>query len=217
MMPSMRVAVIGATGWLGGLVAGEALQRGHTVTAILRDPARAEALDRRADSAVASVTDGDALAAAFAGRDAIVGAYRAPQDDPDEMPRAAASVIDAARRAGVGRMVWIGGTGVLKVPGSGTEIVDLPEFPSGWRASTLAHREALATFRRDAADLAWTYVSVPRTIEPAERTGSYRTGADELLVDDRGESRISAEDFAVAIVDLLESGSGVRAHLTFAY
>jgi uncharacterized protein len=217
MISGMRAAVIGATGWLGGLVLDEALERGHAVTAILRDPSRAEALDPRAASAVASVTEGEALAVAFAGQDAIVGAYRASRDDPDEMPRAAATVIEAARRAEVDRIVWIGGTGVLKVPGSGTDIVDLPEFPADWRPSTLAHREALATFRRGADDLDWTYVSVPRTIEPGERTGSYRTGVEELLTDERGESRISAEDFAIAIVDLLGSGSGIRAHVTFAY
>jgi putative NADH-flavin reductase len=211
-----RICVIGATGWLGGAVVTEALERGHSVTGILRDPARAEVLDPRAGTAQANVTDGDALARAFTGHDAIFGAYRAPSEDPDEMPKAAGTAIAAARRAGVSRIVWTGGTGVLKIPGGERDIVDLPEFPSDWKAAALAHREALNTFRRDATDLDWTYVSVPRVIEPGERTGSYRVGQDTLLLDERGESRITAEDFAVAVVDLLESGAHARAHITFA-
>jgi putative NADH-flavin reductase len=213
----VRICVIGATGWLGGAVVAEALERGHSITGVLRDAARAEALDPRAATAQANVTDEEALAGAFAGHDAVYGAYRAPGDDPDEMPKAAGTAIAAARRAGVPRLVWTGGTGVLKAPGGGSDLVDLPQFPSEWRPSTLAHREALATFRRQGADLEWTYVSVPRAIEPGERTGSYRVGRDELLLDERGESKISAEDFALGIVDLLESGAHAHEHVTLAY
>jgi putative NADH-flavin reductase len=211
----VRICVIGATGWLGGLVVGEALERGHALTAVVRDAG--PALDDRVEVRLASITDGDALAAALPGHDSIVVAYRAPADDPDEMPRAARELTASARRAEVRRIVWIGGTGTLQVPGGGTDIVDLPEFPGEWKDATLAHREALNVFRREAGDLDWTYISVPRTIEPGERTGSYRVGGDELLVDERGESRISAEDLAVAVVDLLESGERSGSRITLAY
>ncbi len=213
----MRLAVIGATGWLGGLVTREALERGHTVTAILRDSARGAALDAPVSTAVAKVTDTGALGAALEGHDGLFSGYRAPRENPEEMPEAARSVIEAARAAGVRRVVWPGGTGTLKVPGADTYIVDIPQFPEEWRAPNLAHREALELFRKEAGDLEWTYVSIPRTIESGERTGSYRVGGDELLVDEAGESRISAEDFAVAVLDLLEGDEDVCRRITVAY
>jgi uncharacterized protein len=211
----MRLAVIGATGWLGGLVVGEALDRGHDVTAVVR--VEGSALDARAGTRVADIADRDALAAALAGHDAVFSGYRAPREDPGRMVGAARSLIEAARAAGVRRVVWPGGTGTLQVPGGGMDIVDVPQFPEEWKAPTLAHRDVLNLFRAEAGDLAWTYVSLPRTIEPGERSGSYRVGGDELLLDENGESRISAEDFAVAVLDLLERDEHAGERITVAY
>lgn len=213
----MRLAVIGATGWLGGLVAREALERGHEVTAIVRDLARGESLDSRLAVAVASIMDSAALPGAIDGHDAVVSGYRAPSEQPGEIPVAAKTLIDAARQSGVRRIVWPGGTGTLKVPGGELDIVDLPSFPAEWKDVTLAHRDALNVFRGESDDLDWTYISLPRTIEPGERTGSYRIGHDELLLDERGESRVSAEDFAVAVLDLLERGEHQGTRITLGY
>lgn len=218
MPESLQVGVLGASGWIGGLVVAEALERELDVVAVLRDPTRGEGLDVRATRRVANVTDRPALEAALAGCHAVVGAYRAPRETPDEMPVAAATTIAAARSAGAGRMVWLGGTGTLQVPGDGGDIVDRPEFPDQWKASTLAHREALRTFRREAGDITWTYISLPMTIEAeGERTGSYRVGADEPLVDDEGQNRISVKDLAVAIVDLLLDDETAGRRITVAY
>lgn len=213
----MTVGVIGATGWIGGLVVGEALDRGHQVTAIVRDLSRAEALDARAGAAVASIIDQAAVAGAIEGDDAVVSAYRAPREQPEEMLIAARALIDAARQTGVRRIVWTGGTGALQVPGGGGDIVDQPGFPAEWKAPTLAHRDTLKLFRREAADLDWTYVSPPVLIEPGDRTGSYRVGNDELLLDEQGQSRISAEDLAAAVLDLLERAEHCGRHITLAY
>jgi uncharacterized protein len=213
----VRLAVIGASGWIGGLVTGEALERGHEVTGLLRDSGKAEALPGGAGSAVADVTDAEAVANAIDGHDAIVGAYRAPAEQPEQMPQAARSVCEAAGRSGVTRLIWTGGTGVMRVPGTDTDVVDLPQFPEEWRASTLAHREALQVLRSDGEELDWTYVCPPRTIEPGDRTGEYRTSVDDMLFDENGQSRISAEDFAVAVVDLLESGEHRGERVNFAY
>jgi putative NADH-flavin reductase len=103
------------------------------------------------------------------------------------------------------------------VPGGGEDIVDRPEFPAEWKARTLAHRDTLRLFRREAEDLDWTYVSPPTLTAPGERTGSYRVGGDELLLDESGESRISAEDLAVAVLDLLERSEHRGARITLAY
>jgi hypothetical protein len=137
-------------------VASEALERGHQVTAVVRDPNRAELLDARVGSALASVTDREALAAAIEGQDAVVCAYRTPRERPEEMTMAARAVMDAVRRAGVLRVVWVGGTGNLQGPGGGADIVDLPSFPPDWKGVTLAHRDTLDLFRREAEGLDWT-------------------------------------------------------------
>jgi putative NADH-flavin reductase len=195
----MRIAVIGASGWLGGLAAAEARERGHEVTEVGR--------------ANADATDPDATKRVLGGHDAVVSAYRAPPDNLDEMYDVARSVM----AAGVARIAWIGGTGVLRVPGGGPDIVDLPQFPADWRPGTLVHRDVRNMFRDDGAELEWTYISPPRSIEDGERTGSYRTGVEEMVFDNEGQSAISAQDFAAAIVDVLENGTHVREHVTFAY
>src|SRR4249919_1029994 len=110
----MRLAIVGATGWLGGLVAAEALDRGHPVTAVVRDPGRADRVDARAHVAVATLGDPEGLDEALSGHDAVLSAYRAPADAPGDMPAQAGSLLTAARRAGVRRIVWIGGTAVLE-------------------------------------------------------------------------------------------------------
>jgi putative NADH-flavin reductase len=213
----MRLAIVGATGWLGGLVAAEALNRGHSVTAVVRDPGRADRIDSRARVAVAKLGDPEGLDEALSGHDAVLSAYRAPADTPGEMPAQAGSLLTAARRAGVRRIVWIGGTAVLETPDGSGDIVDLPAFPEDWRAAGLAHRETLNAFRSEGVDLDWTYVCPPTGIAPGERTGVYRVGVDRLLVDEEGQSTVSAEDFAVGVADLLESGDHVRERVTIAY
>jgi len=98
----------------------------------------------------------------------------------------------------------------------GVRVVDTPEFPADWKPVALAHADALEIFR-DVDHLDWTYVSPPALIEAGERTGSYRTGTDTLLVDDSGASRITHPDFAIAIADELEQGTAIRQRITVAH
>ena len=213
----MRLAVIGASGWIGGLVAAEAHARGHEVTALVRDPVRGAAVAPGARTVVAALGDTQAVADALSGQDAVCSAYRAPHEAPSEMLPAARSLLEGARTAGVRRFLWVGSTAALQVPGAGGDVVDLPGFPEDWRASGLVHRETLNLFRAEGEDLDWTYACPPTSIAPGERTGSYRIRPDELLLDDEGQSRISAEDFAAAVVDVLEAGTHVRERIAIAY
>jgi uncharacterized protein len=213
----MRLAVIGATGWLGGLFVREALARGHSVTAVIRDPAGTVSLPEGVASALASIHDTPSLAAAIAGHDAVLSAYRTPIQTPELMLPGARSLLDAARQRSVARVVWIGGTGALRLPDGGGDIVDVPGFPQEWRAITLAHRATRDLFRAEVGDLEWTYVSPPQTIEDGERTGAYRVGVDELLLGVEGPGRISSQDFAVGLLDLIERREHIGEHVTFAY
>ncbi len=96
-------------------------------------------------------------------------------------------------------------------------MVDTPEFPAAWKGIALAHRDALEVYRKEGNDLEWTYISPPALIEPGTRTGKFRVGADQLLVDANGQSRISAEDYAIALVDEAETPKHVRKRFTVAY
>jgi uncharacterized protein len=100
----------------------------------------------------------------------------------------------------------------------GLQLVDAPDFPAEWKGIALAHREALDVYRKAGmAEFDWTAVSPAALIEPGTRTGKYRTGTDQLLVDDKGKSYISAEDFAAAVVDEIEKPQFEDKRFTVAY
>jgi putative NADH-flavin reductase len=109
-------------------------------------------------------------------------------------------------------IAWIG---VWRAPG--VRLVDTPEFPGLYKSEALAAAERLGVIRAEAGDLDWTYISPAAIIEPGERTGTFRTGGDRLLTDAAGDSRISAEDYAIALVDELEKDNAVQRRITVAY
>ena len=215
----MKVLLYGATGVIGSRVATELLGRGHLVTAAVRDAARAEGLDPRVGSVVSDVTDPSSIASAVDGHDVVISAVGPGYDGS-----APASFLSDATHAlvkglqSVGtqpRLVLVGGAGSLEVA-PGLDLVDTPDFPALWKPTALSHREGLH-YLRTVTDLDWTYFSPAALIEPGERTGTFRLGGDQLLTDAQGESRISAEDFAIALVDVAESGQPVRQRVTVAY
>jgi uncharacterized protein len=202
----MKIALFGARGTIGQRIAAEAKARGHPVTSLGRET---------------DVTDAASVARAVAGHDAVVSAV-GPGLGPDSRPpgmlsAAARALLAGAKTAAVRRLVVVGGAGSLEVA-PGKQLVDQPGFPEAWKAVAVAHRDALEVYRasRDPA-VEWVYVSPAALIQPGERTGKYRIGGDGLLVDARGESRISAEDYAVAIVDELEQRAHSRARISVAY
>jgi putative NADH-flavin reductase len=118
------------------------------------------------------------------------------------------------QKAGVRRFLMVGGAGSLEVA-PGLQLVDAPDFPAAWKGIALAHRDALNVLK--GSDLDWTSLSPAALIEPGVRTGKFRLGTDQLVMDDKGESKISAEDFAVAAVDELEKNAHVRQRFTLGY
>ena len=127
---------------------------------------------------------------------------------------AARGLLAGLRKGGVRRLVVVGGAGSLEVA-PGMQLVDTPQFPTAWKAVADAHRAALAIYREE-PDLEWTVVAPAAMIAPGVRTGHYRAGGDQLLVDAKGESRISAEDYAVAIADEVETPRHIRRRFTVA-
>ncbi|QGZ61735.1 NAD(P)-dependent oxidoreductase [Paraburkholderia acidisoli] len=214
MSQALKIALFGATGMIGSRIAAEAVRRGHTVSALVRDPARvptgANLAAQRAD-----LLDAASVAAAVRGHDVIASAYAPPKAQPAEVLGASRALVEGARAAGVKRLVVVGGAGSLEVA-PGKQLVDSEGFPEAYKPVALAHRDALA-FYRTVGDLDWTFFAPAALIAPGERTGTFRTGATTLIADANGASRISAEDYAVAFVDALEQGSFVREIATVAY
>lgn len=214
----MKVLLYGAGGTIGSRIAAELLDRGHHVSAGVRRADRAVGLDPRLNVEVGDVADASSVARAASGHDAVVSAVGPPADGsaaPDFLTESVRALVGGLRAAGVSRLAVVGGAGSLQVA-PGVDLVDTAEFPALWKAGALAHREALR-FLRGVDDLDWVYFSPAAVIEPGVRTGSFRVGGDQLLVDAEGSSRISAEDFAVALVDVLESGAASRSRVTVAY
>lgn len=209
----MRIAVYGAGGRIGQRIVAEALRRGHQVTAVSR--VRPAAL---ADGAV--WRKGDALDSADVAtvahdQDVIVSAIGPSGDQaPDMLASAARALTQGVAQDARARLVVVGGAGSLETP-SGERLMDTADFPAAWRPGAAAHADALAVYR--ASDANWTYLSPADKIAPGERTSVYRLGGDQLVTDAQGQSRISMEDYAVALLDEIETPRHIRQRFTVAY
>jgi putative NADH-flavin reductase len=212
----MKIVLFGASGTIGSRIVREALARGHDVTAVVRDPTGVPAGGEHFAAERGDVTNAADVTRVARGAEAIVSAVAPTGGQPLSMlTDAARALIAGAGNARVKRLVVVGGAGSLEVP-EGGRVMDRGSFPDAWKPTAQAHADALQVYRTEAGGLDWTYVSPAAVIEPGVRTGRYRTGEDRLLVDDQGNSRISAEDFAVAIVDELERPAHVGRRLTVA-
>jgi uncharacterized protein len=217
----MKVLVFGASGVIGRAITAELLERGHTVTAASRSGAPVEGL-------VVQTVTGDAgdpgsVARLAAGQDAVASAIgprsgngEDPEDPEDSLLAAARGLAEGLRRAGVRRLMVVGGAGSLEIA-PGKRLVDSPDFPAASKPTALAHAKALDDVYRGIDDLDWTYLSPAGLIGPGQRTGEFRVGGDQLLVDDSGQSRISIADYAIAFADELEDGEAFRRRITVAY
>jgi putative NADH-flavin reductase len=216
----MHIALIGATGFVGSAVLAELLQRGHTVTALVRDPAKA-ALPSTVNTVVADARDAASVSAAVRGMDAVISAFNPGWTAPDlynAFLDGSAAIERGVEAAGVKRFLIVGGAGSLFVA-PGVQLVDTPNFtdhvPANVVPGARAARDALTRIRANTA-LDWTYLSPAAMLAPGERTGTYRVGADELLMDGPAPAGISVADLAVAIVDEIERPKHVKARFTVA-
>jgi putative NADH-flavin reductase len=212
----MKIALIGATGYVGSKLLDEALARGHAVTALVTRP---EKLADRADviAVKADVLDEANLAAQLRGFDAVISAFsgHAQADVLDYYLRGFRAIVAATKAVSVPRLLVVGGAGSLEVA-PGVQLVDTPEFPAQWKGTAEGARQALALLRAE-RELDWTMLSPAAHLEPGTRTGRFRLGADSLLTDADGHSKISLEDYAVAMIDELERPAHGGTRFSVAY
>lgn len=212
----MNIALIGATGYVGAKLLDEAAARGHQVKALVSRPEKVPA--RAGVQAVqADALDAQALAAHLTGVDAVISAFsgHAQQDVYGYYLQGFDAIVAATKAAGVQRLLVVGGAGSLEVA-PGVQLVDTPQFPAQWKGTAEGARAALKRLQAEPA-LDWTMLSPAAHLEPGTRTGTFRLGTDQLLTDAEGNSHISLQDYAVALIDELERPAHSRARFTVAY
>jgi len=213
----MKIAIIGASGFVGTALTNEALQRGHEVVAIVRHPEKITV-----QHPALTVQQGDVLTeevvSFLAGTDAVLSAYNAGWTDPnlyDNFLAGSRAVEKRTEEAGVKRLLVVGGAGSLEIA-PGVQLVDTPQFPAEWKTGATAARDYLNMLRQNNT-LDWTFVSPAIMLQPGERTGQFRLGTDQPVFDEKGESKISAEDLAVAMLDEVENPQFIRRRFTLGY
>ncbi|MDR3467745.1 MAG: NAD(P)-dependent oxidoreductase [Xanthobacteraceae bacterium] len=203
----MKIAVVGATGNAGSRITSELLDRGHHVTAIVRNvakvPARPNLVARQGD-----VLDAPGLAELLKGHDLVVSAVHFTASDPGKL-------IAAVKAAAVPRYIVVGGAGSLEVA-PGLKLFDAPGFPQEYLAEARKGGAFLDLLRQETA-LDWSFLSPSAFFIPGERTGRFRLGTDQLLTAADGKSSISFEDYAVALADEAERPAHPRRRFTVGY
>lgn len=202
----MKAALIGASGQAGSRILAELVRRGHAVTGIARHPEKIAA-GPGVTAKKGDVFDKDGLVALLKGHDVVISSVHFSASDPKIL-------IEAARASGAKRYFVVGGAGSLEVA-PGVKLIDTPEFPAIYKVEATKGGEFLDLLRQE-KDLDWTYLSPSALFVAGERTGKFRLGKDQLLVNEKGSS-ISFEDYAIALVDEVEKPAHSRERFTVGY
>ena len=221
MATNQKIAIIGATGFVGTAVVKEALDRGFRVTALARNP---EKLTVQHDNLVrvkADVFNVDELAEVLKGHDVVISTYNPGWTNPniyEDYLKGSKAVQEGVKKSGVKRFLVVGGAGSLYVA-PGVQLIDTPQFPAEYKPGAQAAREYLEVIKGEDR-LDWTFVSPAIEMHQGtsgERRGTYRTATENPVFDTEGRSVLSVEDLAVAIVDEVEEERFVRQRFTAAY
>jgi uncharacterized protein len=213
-----KISVFGGTGYAGAHIVREAAGRGHTVTSISRN-----APDEQVDGVeyvAGSILDPAVRTQALAGADVVVVSIPPRGEMADQLQPTVAALAEEAARAG-SRLGIVGGAGSLLVAEGGPRLVDTPEFPEAFKGEVLLLAGVLYQLRESAPEeLDWFFLSPAGSFgsyNPGEATGRYRVGDEVLLTDENGVSAISGADYALALVDEIETPAHHRTRFTVAY
>ena len=216
----MKVSLIGASGFVGSNILEELLNRGHEVTAIVRDAAKVKQSNTLLTVKEADVLNNEALTAAIEGTDAVISAYNAGWTNPNlyhDFLAGSEAIQNAVKTSDVNRLIVIGGAGSLEIDGN--QLVDGPDFPAEYKAGATAARDYLNLIKKE-EELEWTFFSPAIEMHPGiitGRTGQYRLGTNSPVFNEEGRSILSVEDLAVVIADELESNQHPKQRFTAAY
>jgi uncharacterized protein len=210
----MKLIMFGPTGTIGSRILNEALQRGHQVTAITRDPSRFSVSHNNLTVVAGNALDPISVTNLVRGYDAVLSSIGPGGSSAETIVKAAQALTVGLSQTGIRRLIVVGGAGTLEVA-PGLLLVDAPNFVEEYRPLAVAHLEAYNLYK--ASNLDWSFVCPAGEIAPGNRTGHFQVGADRLLVNEQGESRISAEDYAIAFMDEVEQPKYIHHRMTVAY
>ena len=216
----MKIALIGATGFVGTALLKELTDRGHEVTAIARHPekiARSPLVHPKAGD----VMDPKKVADLVKGNDVVVSAYNSGWTNPriyEDFIEASRAIQEGIKKSGVKRLIVIGGAGSLEIK-PGLQLIDTPQFPAEYKRGASAARDYLNELKNE-KDLEWTFFSPAILMNhdtSGVRKGHYRLGLDNPVFDEKGQCVLSVEDLALVIVDELENPRHIQQRFTAAY
>jgi len=217
----MKIALIGATGFVGSKVLEELVSRGHHVTAIARNPEKVSLKSDLITLKPADVMKPSEVSDAVSGNDAVISAFNPGWTNPNiynDSIQGCKSIQEGVKRSGIKRLLVVGGAGSLEVA-PGVQLVDTPGFPEEYKPGASAARDYLDIIKTE-NELDWTFLSPAIEMHQGtsgERNGVYRTGLDTPVFNEKGRSIISAEDLAVAIADEIEQSNFIKKRFTAAY
>lgn len=222
---SLNILVYGATGKVGTHVVTEALQRGHTVSAVSRDPSRISQRHENLSAVQGDLLDSESIASLARGKDVIIVSVRGivgKSKDPENTIQriAVEKIVNVLRELGeeAPRLIHVGGSGTLEVAPGVLYADKIPKLflPKSLELEIQGQVLALE-YLRTVTDANWSYATPAKNFTNGERTGVFQIGGNALLEDERGKSRISRADFAVALVDEAENAAHVRKRFSVAY
>ena len=214
-----NVTLIGASGFVGTAILNELLNRGHKVTAIVRNPERVGAKNDNLNVVKSDVADTEAVIEACKGKDTVISAYNPGWSNPniyEETLHNYPLILESVKFSGVNRLLCVGGAGTLFCA-PGLRVVDSGAIPEAIMGGVKSLGEFYLNTLMNEHDIDWVFFSPAGTLEPGERTGKFRLGKDDLIVDANGNSHISVEDYAMAMVDELEKPAHHFERFTIGY
>lgn len=209
----MNIVVYGATGNSGSEIVKELLARGYKVTGVARNVEKLQGIagvTAKSDD----LTDVDKIAAVIRGADVVVSAYQPPADNTDKLIDVTKLQIEAVKKADGPRLIVVGGAGQLEVA-PGVTLIKSGHLPEAYMPIAISHEKAAEVLK--SSDIDWTYIAPAAYFVPGERTGKYRSGTNNLITDEKGESRISFADYAIALVDEIEKPKHERKLFSVGY
>ncbi len=214
-----KILLIGASGFIGSAILNEALNRGIQVTAVVRNPEKIKISNANLTVVKADVSDAKALADIAKGMDAVISSYNPGWTNPDmynETLKVYPQILQGTKDAGVKRLLIVGGAGTLFVA-PGVKVIDTGVLPEEIMGGVKSLAKFFLETLMNEKEIDWIFFSPAGTIEPGERTGTYRLGKDDLIVNSKGESKISVQDYAKAMIDEFENPQHHQERFTIGY
>jgi len=214
-----EIVLIGASGFVGSAILNEALDRGYKVTAVVRHPEKITAVSKNLVIKQGDVSFIETVAEVSKGADTVISAYNPGWKNPklaEETTKVYKAILNGVKQAGVKRLLVVGGAGSLFIS-PGKRIMDTGSIPESYLPAVRALAEVYLIDLMAEKSVDWVFFSPAGILEQGLRTGKFRLGKDDLIVNEKGESKISVQDYAVAMIDELEKPAHHRERFTIGY